>query len=57
MIKVIKGKIQKCNNQAARPTKMCLFGYLIEDISRIIDKKHCGGFIADYRHENASRKG
>lgn len=57
MIKIIKRNIQKCSYKADMPTKLCLFGYRIEDISLIADKKYCGGFIAGCQHENASRKG
>jgi len=54
---ILDKKIQKCKEMTSKHTKMCLFGYKIEDISRIFEKKHCGGIIAVCQHENASRKG
>jgi hypothetical protein len=54
---ILDKKIQKCKDMTSKHTKMCFFEYKIEDISRIIDKKHCGGLIAGCQHENASRKG
>lgn len=54
---ILDKKIQKCKYMASKDTKMCLFGYKIEDISLIMNKNHCGGLIAGYQHENASRKG
>ncbi|GEM_PF-5773440 len=38
-------KIQKCKEMTSKHTKMCLFGYEIEDISRIFEKNIAAGLL------------
>lgn len=50
-------KIQNCSKRAIKDTKMCFYGYKINDISLVKDKNKDGGFIAVSCGESVGGKG